>query len=628
MGETYNDRLEFLREKAGKLSRSPGVYLMRDRSGKIIYVGKAKALRNRVSSYFHRIDNHNAKTYKLVGNVYDFDFIVTSSELDALVLEASQIKLHKPRYNILLKDDKGYSYVKISPAGNAGKGEIYQRITYSMNNSDKNAEYIGPYVSLFSVKQSIEEANRVFMLPTCTRKFPAEIGKGRPCLNYHIKRCAGICLGEITHEEYGARIKSAVEYIKKGSKGVEARLEQEMNEAAELLQFERAARLRDQLKAIGRAKNSHEIFTSKMTDYDVVAIARNVNLASACIIKYRGGRVSDKENFFIGEEYEPAMMLSDFLLQYYDKDKQNVIPPEIYLEEEPDDSDVLCLYLSEKKGNPGHKTAFVVPKRGEGLTQITLARSNAAEYLALRTGRTVKELSALEGLQKLLSLPKIPDIIESYDISNIGNDYKVGGMVVYKSGRPFKAGYRKFTIKESEGQDDYASMQEVIRRRFTRYLEGDESFGTLPDLILLDGGKGHVSAVTQVLDEFRSAEIDSVQLFGMVKDNKHRTRAIVAKGGEEIAVSMNKSVFTFLTGVQDEVHRFSIKFQRDTHKKKSEEMILLKFPGIGKKKAEAVMKHFRTKSAIKSASAEELGSAAKISREKAEELRKFIAENF
>jgi excinuclease ABC subunit C len=608
---TANENLGFLRDKAAKLSRNPGVYLMKDKSGKIIYIGKAKALKSRVSSYFNNIAAHGAKTFKLISIIHDFDFIVTGSELDALVLEASLIKRHYPKYNIKLKDSTGYNYIKVS-------GGDFPRLSYALQTDDKDAKYIGPYASGFNIRQTVDEVCRIFALPSCNKKFPQEMQKARPCLNYQIKRCMGVCRGKINRDEYNSIIQSALAYIKKGSKESIKLLTSEMEKAAENLDFEQAAKLRDRINAIVKTETGQKIQTSKTTDYDIVATALDAELAAVTVIKYRKGRLADKENFFLGDEYEVKQILSDFLVEYYADD----IPPEIYAEEEPEDRELLEDYFSEKRGK---RVNIVVPKRGEGLTQVMLAKNNAREYLSLRVGRSVKTLGALEELAKILGLPKPPLYIEAYDISNIGEAVKVGGMVVYKNGKPLKANYRKFTIKEVAGLDDYACMKEVLRRRFTRYNaeDSDPAFSVLPDLILLDGGRGHVSVAQEVLE---SLKLD-VQKFGMVKDDKHRTRAIASDGGE-LQIAANKQVFGLITKIQDEVHRFSLTFSKTVHKKKSYELELTKFDGIGDKKAAAILKHFKTKQAIKEASAEELSEVAKIKIDKAAELKQFIEETF
>ncbi len=605
------ERLDYLREKSNKLPMRPGVYQMKDRTGKIIYIGKAKLLKNRVTSYFHAVEAHNAKTYKLVSQINDFDFIVTDTELDALVLEASLIKLYSPKYNILLKDDKGFSYFRVT-------GGDYPKIRHAFRNDDPSSAYIGPYMSAFTVKQTIEECNRIFMLPTCNKEFPRDFGKERPCLNYHIKRCMGVCRGCIGKEEYSSIIAQAVDFIKNGSKQSVERLTEEMNEAAEALEFEKAAKLRDRIAAIERAAKVQSIRSGRDISCDVFALSHNTGLTAAAVVKYRSGQLIDKENYFIGDEYEGAFMRSEFLMRYYENGRE--IPKLILIDDDTEDNELLSEYF---RGISGHKVEITVPKRGENLVLTTLAKSNADEYLALRVGRTSREITALQDLQKLLGLSKIPVLIESYDISNMGEQTRVAGMITYKNGRPYKAGYRRFNIKEVAGIDDYACMQEVLRRRFTHYLDGDESFSELPDLILLDGGKGHVAAVREVFEEMN---ID-VPLFGLVKDDKHRTRAI-AKDGGEIQVNSNKNLFRMLTEIQDEVHRYSINYQRKKHKMTQYELDLTKVKGIGEKKALTLLKQYKTKQGIKAATVDELMETAKISRETAEELYVFVQNTF
>ena len=605
------ERLDYLRDKANHLPLCPGVYQMKNKSGEIIYIGKAKVLKNRVTSYFHAVEAHNPKTYKLVSNIYDFDFIVTETELDALVLEASLIKLHSPKYNILLKDDKGFSYIRIT-------GGDYPKIMHSFNKDDPFSTYIGPFTSGYTVKQTIEECNRIFMLPTCKKVFPRDFFKERPCLNHHIKRCMGVCQGKISPEKYKKTISEALSFIKSGSKESVEYLTREMNDAAENLDFERAAVLRDRINAITRSAKTQSIQAQRDIDCDVFAVSQNTGLTSIAVVKYRGGKLIDKENFFVGDECENELIRSEFLLQYYSNGKE--IPKNIYLDGDSEDNSLLEEYF---RGVCGHKVTITVPKRGEGLVLVTLAKSNADEYLSLKVGRTSKEITALQDLQKLLGLPKTPVLIESYDISNMGEQTRVAGMITYKNGRPYKAGYRKFSIKDVVGVDDYGCMQEVIRRRFTHYLAGDESFSELPDLILLDGGKGHVNAVREVLDEMGI----EVSLFGLVKDDKHRTRAI-SDGGGEIQINANKSLFKLLTEIQDEVHRFSINYQRKKHKQSQYELELTRVKGIGEKKALALLKKYKTKQAIREASVEELMETAKINRETAENLHLYIQEIF
>ncbi len=605
------ERLEYLREKANKLPLHPGVYQMKDKGGNIIYIGKAKLLKNRVTSYFRAVEAHNPKTYKLVSIIYDFDFIVTETELDALVLEASLIKLHSPKYNILLKDDKGFNYIRITGGG-------YPRISHAFHKDDPKSTYIGPFTSGYTVKQTIEECNKIFRLPTCKKVFPRDFKKERPCLNHHIGRCMGVCQGNISEEEYSAVISQALSYLKNGSKESVEELTREMEIAAENLEFERAAQLRDRIAAIKRAAKVQSIESGRDINCDVFAISQNVKLTSAAIVKYRGGKLVDKENYFIGEEYDEQIMRSEFLLQYYSGGRE--IPTDIYLDGETEDSALLEEYFRKTSG---HRVTITVPKRGEGLVLTTLAKSNADEYLSIRVGRTSREITALQDLAKLLGLPKTPVLIESYDISNLGEQTRVAGMITYRNGRPYKAGYRRFNIKDVIGIDDYGCMQEVIRRRFKRYLDGDEGFRELPDLILLDGGAGHVNAVREVLDGLDIR----VSLFGLVKDDKHRTRAI-SDGGGEIQINANRNLFKLLTEIQDEVHRYSIDYQRKKHKQTQYELELTKVKGIGEKKALALLKKYKTKQAIREATVEELIETAKINRETAENLHLFIQEMF
>lgn len=605
-----NPRLLYLREKTSKLSHLPGCYIMRNKAGTIIYIGKAKNLHNRVSSYF-RDSEHLTKVAKMVSNVYDYDFIVTDSEYEALVLENSLIKQHKPKYNILLKDDKGYSYIKIS-------AEDFPRITREMQKKG-DGTFIGPYTSSFTSKQTVEEVNRVFMLPTCRRVFPRDFGKERPCLNYQIKRCIGLCRGCFTKEEYRAVIDEAVEYIKSGSVSSVEAMREQMEEAAENLDFERAAMLRDRIDAVTRAAETQKVFEKNVPDCDVIALARNGDLSCVSVICYRGGKLTDKSDFLLGETEEDLSTREDFLTQYYDAGMK--IPKDIYIDEEIDSAEILERFFREKSG---HAVRINVPKRGEMLSLIKMARSNAAEKLSLSVGRSGREIATLEELGALLGLKKPPLYIECYDISNLASDSMVGGMVVLDNGRPAKRFYKKFNIKTVYEQNDYASMQEVLRRRFENYFDAecsDTGFATMPDLIFLDGGKGHVDAVAPMLKEMG---VDC-PVFGLVKDDRHRTRAVVSPDGGEIVISKNRAVFNMLTRLQDEVHRYTITFQTKKHSAKTFESELTKISGIGPKKARALLMSFRTKAELRSASVEDIARVMKISAEKAEEVReKFV----
>ncbi len=599
-----NERLPFLRDKTSKLTTSSGCYIMKDKSGKIIYIGKAKNLKNRVTSYFRKGQDHLPKVWKMVSHVYDYDFIVTDSEFEALVLECSLIKQYTPKYNILLKDDKGYSYIRVSD-------EDYPRITAVLQKENDNAEYIGPYTSSFAVKQAVKEANKVFMLPTCNRVFPRDFKKARPCLNHHIKQCMGVCTGQISKEDYQNTVRQAVDYIKQGSSESVERLKKEMERASEELDFELAAKLRDRIFAIEKAAESQKIIDENMKDTDIIAISQNSEMACASVIMYRGGRLFDKADFFLGEKEDQAKMREEFILRFYAN--RDIIPREILLDEEIEDYELLQKWLREKSG---HAVAISTPKRGHLLRLTTLAKNNASEYLSIKVGRTGKEITALEELAKALDLKKPPRFIECYDISNFASSDMVAGMVVFENGRPCKKFYKKFSIKTVDEQNDYACMCEVLERRFRNYFEKtDEGFSTLPDLILLDGGQGHVNTVTPVI---RKMGIN-VPVFGLVKDSKHRTRA-VATGGGEISLTKSRSAFNLVTRIQDEVHRYAITYQAQKHKKTSYQLELTKIKGIGDKKAIKLMTEFKTKENLKKASAEDIARTAGVNISVAREL--------
>lgn len=605
-----NPRLPYLAEKAHGLPLLPGVYLMKSKSSEIIYVGKAKALKNRVSSYFRSVDKHLPKVYQMVSHVYDFDYIIADSEFEALVLECSLIKLHSPKYNILLKDDKGYSYIKIAPRSFGRIRQVFQR-------EDDDAEYIGPYISSFVVNETVDEANRAFMLPNCSRKFPQDFGKARPCLNFHIKRCMGVCRGKISAAEYDEILSQAIDYIKGGSARSVETLTRRMNEYAESMQFEKAAQLRDRIRAISRISQSQKVVFAKVPNQDIIALQRSDNDTCAVVLKFREERLVDKEDFLLGEVDQLEDARLEFLLRYYTAGAE--IPKKIQLDGPIEDIEIASRMFSEQAG---FKVEIHVPQRGEQLRLVEMARTNAAERLSRKGQRTGKDVAVLDELARLLGLGKPPAYIEAYDISNIGSETVVGGMVVFENGHPKRRCYRKFNIKTVIGTDDYASMSEVLRRRFERMQnpeQQDEAFDRLPDLILLDGGKGHVGVITPLL---REMGVD-VPVFGMVKDDRHRTRAIAAGGGE-IAINSNRSAFTLISAIQEEVHRYSIRFSRSKHQQSAFEMTLTKCEGIGEKRAAEIFRHFKTVKAIRNASEEELAGVKGVSKAAAEKLYAFL----
>lgn len=607
-----NPNLNRLSEKARNLTHDPGVYLMKDKKGEIIYIGKAKNLKNRVSQYFQPNNpSHTEKVRRMVENVEDFDYIVVGSEFEALVLECSLIKQNAPKYNILLKDDKGYHYIRVE------KGP-YPRITAQKQLiKDDGADYLGPYTSSYSVTQTVDEVNKIFGLPTCGKKFPQEFRKTRPCLNYHIKQCMGVCRGRISEEEYRAVFDEALAYIKKGGGSLLERLQKQMEAAAESLDFERAARLRDRIRAIRHIADTQKVFLINSKEQDVIAFAQNMNHAAVAVLKFRNYRLLDKDDYVFPDVYDLPTVRQEFLNQYYLQNSD--IPPRILIDEPFDGDALLAEYLSEKLGR---KVSILVPQRGDSKKMVEMAFQNATEKLSKQVLRTGREVAALDELGKLLGLKKPPVYIEAYDISNIGESAKVGGMVVFENGRPLKKAYKKFKIREVEGQDDYSSMREVLTRRLSHYVEeqgSGEGFGRLPDLILLDGGKGHVSAILPVIAQFGL----DIPVFGMVKDSRHRTRAI-AKDGGEIAISGNRAAFSFVTTVQDEVHRYSINYQKTVHKQSALEITITRVPGIGKKKAEALLKAYKTRAELLAASPEALQKTAKVKIETANELYDFL----
>ncbi len=603
-----NSRLPYLRDKTAKLTTSPGVYLMKNAQATIIYIGKAKNLRNRVTNYFRQSPDHTPKVAKMVENVYDYDFIVTDSEYEALVLECSLIKQHQPKYNILLKDDKGYSYLCFSK-------EPYPRLTAEKNKT-KSGDYLGPYMSGFITRQTADEVNRVFQLPTCHKHFPEDFRKTRPCLNYHIKQCMGVCRGNISTKEYAEIIQSAKEYIQEGSTDSVERMREEMKSAANNLDFERAAVLRDRINAVTKAGQTQKILDATLDEADVIAIAENSGEQCISLLCYRSGRMFDKKAFYFHETVSREELLETFLLQFYSQ-HQNSIPAQILLEFSLSSIDLIEKLLTEYAHQRVHLT---IPQRGERLEYIQLSRNNANEELALRHNRTSREVQALEELGTVLGLAKAPQYIEAYDISNLSNSSIVCGMVVYENGRPCKKAYKRFRIKEHTAQDDYACMQEALTRRFQAYEKNEDSgFSRLPDLILLDGGKGHVSAGRAALKSFSF----DIPLFGMVKDNHHRTRAIATDGGE-ISLSNTSAAFHLLSQIQEEVHRFSVAYMHNLHNKSTYTVELTRVKGIGEKKAQKLMLHYKTIGRMRQAPQTELANVAGVSTTVAEQLHEFL----
>ena len=602
-------KIQELRRKAMALPLLPGVYIMKDAQNTIIYIGKAKALKNRVSQYFGSDTNHPEKVRQMVAHVDHFDYIVVGSEFEALVLECSLIKQYSPKYNILLKDDKGYHYIRVSPPP-------FSRISQARQKLNDGARYLGPFVSSDAVQQAVDEAVKVFMLPTCNRPLAYGARRERPCLNYYIKQCCAPCTGKITEEEYGERLSQALEFLTQGSARTAKLLEEQMEQAAENLEFEKAARLRDRLQAIRRLSGKQKVVMSRVEEQDVVALAQGPGGACFEVFRFTGGSLSDREHFLLDDVGEPAAARAEFLRRYYDI--RGHIPPQVTVDGDIEDRELLEQWLTEKAGRRVH---IVQPQIGEQAQLVEMCRGNAAERIAQRVGMSGRDAAALDELMRLLGLPEPPAYIECYDISNTAGTDNVAGMVVFENGRPLKSAYRRFKIKTVVGQDDYASMREVLGRRMEEYLahrEEGTGFGRKPDLILLDGGRGHVAAVKPLVDSYGLG----IPVFGLVKDDKHRTRAIAADGGE-IAIQSRRTAFTLLSSIQEEVHRFAIGYHRQ-QRKAAIGTTLTKIEGIGENRARALLRHFGSLKAVKAASLEELCQVKGISRPAAENIRRFF----
>lgn len=590
-----------LYQKACMLPLLPGVYIIRDKTDTIIYIGKAKRLRTRVSQYFREGVPHDNKVSQMIAHAFTFDVIVCQSEFEALVLEASQIKAHTPKYNILLKDDKGYSYIKVTK-------EAWPRLSFALQKEEDGAEYIGPYTSSFAAREMAESAMDAFLLPRCAKRFPQDLRKGRPCLNAHIGKCMAVCSGKISCENYNEAVRGAVRLIRYGKKDIVKTLTARMQEASERLEFETAALLRDQIAAITKVSAGQKVVVDPDVEMDVVALAGTPSSVCAAVLRFREGRLTDKREFLFHDTADVAAAREEFLPRYYLDDEQ--VPKVIAVDELPPDAEALNQALNEKRGS---EVQLYVPQRGDKARLVEMAHTNAVERLARESGRYAREEKLLDEVAQVLGMKKPPRLIESYDISNWGDGSSVCGMVTFRDGKPYKAGYRRFKMKTVAGTDDYASLAETVARRAAEYEKyealaaagqpSDNSFGQKPDLLLMDGGKGQVSAARAALAGTRLAD---VPLYGMVKDDHHRTRAIVDSDGREITINLNRGTFTFITAIQDETHRFANAYRKQQMHKKSYASSLTEVPGVGPKLAKALMDRFKTVGAVKAASEEEL----------------------
>ena len=584
---------EQLKERVRKLPMQPGVYLHKDKTGKVIYVGKAKLLRNRVSNYFQAPERLNAKTRQLVSHIDDFDIIVTESEFEALVLENSMIKKYKPKYNILLKDDKGYPYIRLNTDA------PYPAFTVVSKPAHDGARYFGPYPGRVAARRAIDTISEALLLKTCSRVFPRDIGKDRPCLNLHLGRCCAPCTGKVSSAEYHALINEAIALFEGDAKKLERDLTAKMEEAAEELQFERASVLRDRLRAVQRLGTKQHVVAGGFAELDVVSFVQGQTKAAVCVLHYGGGALQDKEyTLFPQTGADAAEVLSSFVKQYYAQ--RGAVPKTVLLSHELEDQDAIAEYLSSIAER---KVELAVPQRGDRRVLTRMAEKNALEEIERREKQSERRHKSLELLQKVTGMIALPLRLEAYDISNFAGQDTVGSMIVFQEGQPKKRDYRKFKIAcAANGQDDYASMREMLTRRVQRYMDGDEKFCPLPNAFMIDGGLGHVRVCKEVLDSFGL----STPCFGMVKDDRHRTRALVAPDGREFGISATPALFALIGRMQEEVHRFAIEYNRKLGGKKVRGSTLDKIAGVGEKRRAELLRHFGSIENIRQASEQEL----------------------
>ncbi len=593
-------RKEELKARVLSLPREPGVYIMKNKDGDVIYVGKAKALKNRVTSYFQSDSRHNAKTRRMVSLIDDFEIIVTESEFEALVLENAMIKKYKPKYNILLKDDKGYPYIKVT-CSKPYPG--FQIVSRPAADADR---YFGPYPGRRAARRAIDTICEALRLKTCSRVFPRDIGKGRPCLNQHLGRCVAPCTGEVPPEEYAALVGQAMNLLEGNYKGLRREIEQKMQEAAEELQFERAVILRDRLRAVDAIGQRQKVVAGSFADLDVLAYHQGQTRGCLVVLHYLNGALQDKEYTLLEDSAEEGgEILAAFLKQYYAMRK--AVPRTVLLSEPIEEDEAVAAYLSDIAGR---KVELAVPQRGRRHDLIKLARKNAAEEILRIETANERRVKSLELLQSMTGMDTLPVLLESYDISNLAGTDTVGSMVVFENGKPLKSRYRKFKIEcAAQGQDDYASMAEMLTRRLTHWKDGDEKFSPLPSAFLIDGGLGHVRTAQKVLDSFG---VDT-PCFGMVKDDHHRTRGLVSPDGREFGISTVPAVFALIGRIQEETHRFAITYNRALSGRRLRGSTLDQIDGIGEKRRAELLRHFGSIENIKAADVRELARIVPLS---------------
>ncbi|MDO5545238.1 MAG: excinuclease ABC subunit UvrC [Eubacteriales bacterium] len=579
-----------LKEKALSLPYAPGVYIMRDQTDKVIYVGKAKKLKNRVSQYFQDTASHTPKTRIMVSKIHHFDVIVAASEFEALVLECSLIKRYLPKYNILLKDDKGYPYLRLDMR------EVYPRITLVSKLSDDGAEYFGPFGGR-SVTHDVMEALRLTLkLPGCHLQFPRDVGKGRPCLNYHMNQCAGWCQEGKSCTEYRQTMLQTRELLRGNYKTVAEDIRGQMLAAAENLEFELAASLRDRLQAVENLGQKQLVTAGTLADTDVIGYGETEAKACFAVLHFSGGNLLDKEYEVFPRPDEKTEAVSSLMKQFYLS--RGLVPKRVLLPFPLEDADLFSQLLEQQLGR---LPKLSVPQRGDNVRLVELACKNAQEEAERVTGKDERVSATLVLLGKMLRMDP-PMRIESFDISNISGTDIVASMVVFQSGRPYKSGYKRFKLEGLENQDDYASMHQVVKRRFAHYKTGDKGFDAAPDLLLIDGGVNHAKTAVRALGELELA----FPVFGMVKDDRHRTRALVTPEGQEIRIDNNQAVFSLIGNIQEETHRFAITYHRGLRSKRLRYSELDEIPGIGPKRKQELLRQFKSIQAIRQATLPEL----------------------
>ncbi len=614
-----------IEEELKKLPAQPGVYLMHDAKDEIIYVGKAVSLKNRVRQYFQSSRNKTAKIEQMVSRIARFEYIITDSELEALVLECNLIKEYRPRYNTMLKDDKTYPYIKVTV------GEPFPRVLFSRQMKKDKSRYFGPYTSAGAVKDTIELIHKLYKIRTCSRSLPKDIGKDRPCLNYHIKQCDAPCQGYVSQEEYRERIDQVVEFLSGKYDTILKRLEKNMMDASEAMDYEKAIEYRDLLNSVKQVAQKQKITSSSTDDRDVIAMARDDQDAVVQVFFVREGKLIGREHFHLrtAVEEDTPQILTCFVKQFYSGTP--FVPRELWVQEKLEDEDTISQWLTAKKGQ---KVRILVPQKGQKERLVELAQKNAAMVLEQDKEKIKREelrtIGAMNQIGDWLDLKWVRRI-EAYDISNISGFDSVGSMVVYEDGRPKRNDYRKFKIKWVKGANDYASMREVLTRRFSHGLEehellkekgvGEEygSFTRFPDLIMMDGGRGQVNVALEVLDELGL----EIPVCGMVKDDNHRTRGLYYHN-VEIPIDRHSEGFKLITRIQDEAHRFAIEYHRSLRSKGQVRSVLDDIDGIGETRRKALMRHFKSIEAVKGADVEELCQVPGMNRKAAESVYNFF----